>query len=190
MSREIEAIKYLPEYMAELREIKELYKGIQPELNGAYATKDICFEECFVLLAGSFGIERLEKMLQIVPLPTDTIEDRRLRILAALNGDTPYTFKTIYQKLVLLCGEGNVNMDYAKEIYTLRVVLQLKAKNQFETVKKMLKRMLPCNISLKCSLAYNRHRDLAKFSHGQLKAFTHKMLYDEVLGDKGEMNLE
>lgn len=182
MSREINAIDYLPEYMRELREIKELYGAVQAELDRGYEEKDAALEECFALLCRSFGLERLEKMLGITPLPTDSVEDRRLRVLTLLNGDTPYTFKRIYEKLVFLCGEGNVNMDYAKEIYTLRVMLQLKAKNRFNTVLEMLKKMLPCNISLKCSLAYNRHRDLSVFTHEQLAAISHRGLFEEVLG--------
>lgn len=181
MSREIKAIEYLPEYMGELKEIKELYKAIQPELDRGYNALDGSFEECFVLLCRSFGLERYEKILGITPLPSDTTEDRRLRILTLINGDTPYTFDRIYRKLVFLCGEGNVNMDYTKEIYTLRVMLQLRAKNQFDTVYRMLKRMLPCNISLICLLAYNRHMDLGRLTHKQLAAFNHRMLFEEVL---------
>lgn len=181
MSRDKNAVEYLPGYMAELFEMQELYKGLQPELDLMYRIKDSSMEECFVLTCEGFGLERYEEMLGITPLPTDTIDDRRLRVLAALNGDTPYTFERIYAKLKVLCGEDNVTMEYAKDIYTLRVLVQLAAKNQIDTVNRMLRQMLPCNISLICSLAYNRHSDLAPYKHSHLAQYTHLKLREEVL---------
>lgn len=181
MSRDKNAIEYLPKYMGVLYEIKELYRGIQPELDEVYSVLDSSLEECFVLTCESFGLERYEEMLGISPLPTDTIEDRRLRILTAINGDTPYTFERIYSKLKVLCGEDNVYMEYAKDIYTLRILIQLEAKNQLDTIKTMLKKMLPCNISLICSLAYNRHCDLSPHSHSDLASYSHRGLREEVL---------
>lgn len=181
MSRDKNVIEYLPGYMAELFEMKELYKGLQPEFDLMYRIKDSSMDECFVLTCLDFGLERYEEMLGITPLVTDTVEDRRLRVLASLNGDTPYTFERIYAKLRLLCGEENVTMEYAKDIYTLRVLVQLAAKNQIATVNKMLRQMLPCNISLNCSLAYNRHSTLKPYKHSELGDYTHLQLREEVL---------
>jgi hypothetical protein len=45
----------------------------------------------------------------------------------------------------------------------------------------MLKRLLPCNIALKCSLAYNRHATIKLFTHGELKRFTQAQLREEVI---------
>jgi hypothetical protein len=181
VSREINAIEYLPPFMAELREFKELYNGLQGEFDLMYSEKDEAMEECFALLCKSFGLERYEKLLSLTPQAGESVEDRRMRVLAALNGDTPYTFASIYAKLVLLCGEGNVYMEYAKDIYTLRVMVQLDAKSKFDTVRRMLKRMLPCNISLKCSLAYNTHRGLMPFKHSTLGTYTQRSLREEVI---------
>ena len=84
MSRDKNAVEYLPRYMAELFEMQELYKGLQPEFDLMYQIKDSSMEECFVLTCEDFGLERYEEMLGITPLPTDTTEDRRLRVLACL----------------------------------------------------------------------------------------------------------
>jgi hypothetical protein len=72
-------------------------------------------------------------------------------------------------------------MAYAKDIYTLRVMLGLRAKNQYKAVLEMLKRLLPCNIALICSLAYNRHINLKPFKHSELKRFTQAQLREEVI---------
>jgi hypothetical protein len=167
--------------MAELKEFQELYNGLQGEFDTMYTEKDKAMNECFVLLCEDFGLERYEKMLSLTPQAGESVEDRRMRVLAALNGDTPYTFASIYAKLILLCGEGNVYMEYAKDIYTLRVLIKLDAKSKFDTVKSMLKRMLPCNISLKCSLAYNTHRSLMPFKHKTLGSYTQVSLREEVI---------
>lgn len=181
MIREIRPLEYLPPVMSEVMEIQEIYKGITPELKLVYEAGNEVLNENFVNYAKDFGLERMEKMLGIKIDYDDTVENRRMRILAKLNGDTPYTFERVYDKLKLLCGEGNVTMEYAKDIYTLRVLVKLKAKKQFETVRKMLLEMLPCNISLICMIAYNTHGVLSNYTHGGLRQYTQRQLREEVL---------
>ena len=84
-------------------------------------------------------------------------------------------------KAEVLCGEDNVSMEYAKDIYTLRVLIELTAKNQLAIVERMLRKMLPCNISLICALAYNRHTHLTPYKHSELGAYSHTGLREEVL---------
>lgn len=182
MEREINPVNYLPPVMQEVKEIQELYNGITPELKLLYIESGRALDESFVLSAEGYGLTRMENILGITPYPDDTTEDRRLRILTKLNGDTPYTFESLYSKLKNLCGEGNVYMAYAKDIYTLDVQISLIAKRQFETVRKMLFEIVPCNIALKCLLMYNTHKVLKGYTHKQLAAYTHKQLTEEVLG--------
>lgn len=179
--QDIKPIEYLPPVMQEVLEIQELYKGITPEVRLLFTNGSLALDECFINTAENTGLERMEAILGITPYPDDTVEDRRLRILAAMNGDTPYTFKTVYAKLKALCGEDNVRMSYAKDIYTLDVQIKLEAKRQYETVRDMLLRMIPCNISLNCTLVYNKHSLLSGYKHIELKPYKHRQLKEEVL---------
>ena len=178
---DINPIEYLPPVMQEVLEIQELYKGITPEVRLLFTNGSLALDECFVTTAEGTGLERMESILGITPYPDDTVADRRLRILAALSGDTPYTFRSVYAKLKALCGEDNVTMEYAKDIYTLNVQIRLQAKRQYETVRDMLLKMIPCNISLNCTLVYNKHSVLAAYRHIDLKPYTHKQLREEIM---------
>lgn len=180
-AEDIKPIEYLPPVMQEVLEIQELYKGITPEVRLLFTCSTEAINECFVNTALGYGLERMEAILKINPYPDDTVADRRLRILAALSGDMPYTFERVYEKLKALCGEDNVRMEYAKDIYTLNVQIKLEAKRQYETVKAMLLRMIPCNISLNCSIVYNKHNVLARYRHLDLTVYTHRELKEEVL---------
>lgn len=179
--REINPINYLPPVMQEVKEIQELYEGITPELKLLYMESGRALDESFVLSSEGYGLTRMENILGVTPYPDDTVEDRRLRILTKLNGDTPYTFESLYNKLKVLCGENNVYMAYAKDIYTLDVQISLIAKRQFETVRKMLLEIVPCNIALRCLLMYNTHNTLNAYTHGQLTVYTHRQVTEEVL---------
>ncbi len=188
MDREIKPINYLPPFLRKIREMQEIYKGITPELSELYSNGEIALNEEFVLYAQNYGLERMEEILQITVDYDDTVENRRLRILTKLNGDTPYTFDTLYKKLKFLCGDGNVNMSYAKEIYTLNVQISLIAKRQFETVRKMLLEIVPCNIVLNCLLMYNTHRVVKNYTqttqnigHKSLHTYTHRKITEEVI---------
>lgn len=178
---DIKPIEYLPPVMQEVLEIQELYKGITPEVRLLFTNGSLALDECFVLTAEGKGLERMEEILDITPYPDDSVDDRRLRILAALSGDTPYTFRSVYAKLKNLCGEDYVRMSYAKDKYTLNVQLKLEAKRQYDTVRKMLLKMIPCNISLNCTLVYNKHSVLAGHRHIDLAAYIHRELKEEVI---------
>ena len=181
MEREIDPIKYLPPILQEVEEIQQIYEGITPELKLLFIQYGTMLDESFVLSAESYGLDRMESILQITPQVGDTIENRRLRILTKLNGDTPYTFEKLYEKLKVLCGAENVTMRYSNEKYTLDVRIQLIAKNQFQTVRQMLLDIVPANISLSCLLVYNTYNIVGKYTHAQLKPYTHQNLTEEVL---------
>ena len=181
MSREIHLVGYLPDILKEIYEFKQIFKGEEPELSLMFERCDLILDECFIDTLDEYGCGRWEKMLAIAAKDTDTLELRRLRIKAALNGDTPYTMRSLENKLKTLCGEGNFILKYANDIYTLTVGLALAAKNQFDYLKEVLEEIVPANIVIEIFLMYNTHQTLSAFLHNELAVHTHRELTEEVL---------
>ena len=89
---------------------------------------------------------RWENILNITALGTDTLADRRFRILARINDDIPYTYKQLEIMIANLCGSDGYSLELQNATYTLTVLIALAAQKQFNEVEKLLKRVVPANI--------------------------------------------
>lgn len=75
----------------------------------------------FIMTAPEHAIEEFEKLLNIYPLNTDTIEFRRIRVMNRLSMTPPFSLPYLREKLDSIIGIGKYNcyMDYDE--YTLYV---------------------------------------------------------------------
>lgn len=174
--------KYFADQLVNIAEIKEIIRVLNEEFEAVDKRIQQVLCNMFVLDCDEAGIERYEKMLGVTPEAGDTLDDRRFRILALYKGDTPYTLISLRQKLEDLCGAKNVEVTLDADNYRISIVIELASKNQYNTVLKVVKSMLPCNLELNCRLKYNRHETLQQFTHEQLAAYTHEQIVEEVLG--------
>lgn len=174
--------KYFADQLVNIEEIKEIIRVLNDEFEAAEKRLKQVLGNMFVLESDIEGIERYEKMLNVVPRADDTLDDRRFRILALYKGDTPYTLISLRRKLRDLCGDGNAEVTLDADNYRISIAIGLASKNQYDTAQKIVKSMLPCNLMLNYYLKYNQHQTLRKFTHTQLAAYTHDQVRNEVLG--------
>ena len=145
MSREIKLIEYLPSF---LQNHKELQAIMPAENSGFSAVSDegqVVLDNTFIMHCDESGISRFEKMLGINPLPTDTLESRRSRVLTRWN-DVPYTLKTFMSKLTALQGDGNIQITFFNDQYKIQVVTHLEKHGQQDDLAYLFKTVLPCNL--------------------------------------------
>ena len=171
-------INYLPYVIRDYDVYKALMAAEQPEFEFAWDSVNGALNEQFLSTAGEIGISRWEKMLHILPKLTDTLDDRRFRILTKINASLPYTMRNLDVSLKTLCGEDNYTVTL--EDYTLTVVIARAAKENFTDVQNMLNNIVPANIQINLIQMYNPYSELAEFTHVQLHAYTHYQLRNEV----------
>lgn len=176
---------YFPDVLANAVEFKELAGVVEPELN---LIIKLLIEEAldtFVFDLDEDGAERWEKMLKLTPRSTDTIDDRRMAILAKIAPNTPYTHRKLEMLLDSICGTGNYRIDLKHNQYYIKILIALGVKRQRQTAEYMLRCVLPANLTIEVDLIYNRHIDLKRFTHGRIKEliYTHHDLREEVLAD-------
>lgn len=174
-------INYLPHVVRDYAEFKGIMASQQPEFETAWDSAEGLLDEQFILTAGNLGLSRWESILEITPKGTDTLEDRRFRILTRINEELPYTLPQLRNILKTLCGEGNYSAEITAGTYILIVKIGLAAKNNYNDVEALLVRVVPANISVDLSQLYNPHTELGRFTHAQLAAFTHEQLRNEVM---------
>lgn len=114
--------RYFPRYYEGILETDELIKVENDIWNNLYLLLNKAKNNQFIAYADEDGIYAYEQLFQIVANPeTETLEERRFRLLNRIQTLSYYTMIYLRQKLNSLFGENNyeVEMDYLN--YTLYV---------------------------------------------------------------------
>lgn len=114
--------RYFPRYYEGILETDELIKVENDIWNNLYLLLNKAKNNQFIAYADEDGIYAYEQLFQIVADPeTETLEERRFRLLNRIQTLSYYTMIYLRQKLNSLFGENNyeVEMDYLN--YTLFV---------------------------------------------------------------------
>ena len=174
---------YLPPVLLKTYEFPLLCKTEQREFDRLNTAVDEVLDAQFVSTAGERGIERYEQIFSIVPQDTDTLDERRFRVLAKINAQLPFSIRRLRQQLATLCGEDGYRMEIDGGRYTLTVKVALTAKRNQQAVEELLADIVPANMVCITSLLYKQHADLTRFTHAQLALLTHFEIREEVLPD-------
>ena len=178
----LEIIEYLPLFVQEYREIKEIMSTEQKELNTLWEECRKTLVNNFIPTADEMGIEKYESIFGILKYADATLEERKFRILTYINGQLPYTYRALENNLTTLCGPDGFKLELDHDNYYISVKVELTAKNNVEAVRELLHRVLPANLVIDLQLIYNQYKTLAKHTHGSLSKYTHRQLRNEVLG--------
>ena len=140
-------INYLPYFLSNVLEFKELFNSEDIELENLRAGIDSILKEVIVNTAESYGLERYEKIFNITNI-SPNLDTRRINILLKMNNNIPPTYKWLLNKLNELVGEGNYKITPDFNNYKLRIDFLLKYTEAGEIIKQELKRKMPANIEL------------------------------------------
>lgn len=173
-------IDYLPNFMQDYRELAVIMEVEQPEIDGLWDAAEAVFADQFIQDATENGVSRWETVLGISPKGTDTLDERKFRILTKLNQELPYTLRKMEQVLTTICGAGNFSIDLQPDKYHIEIKLALTNKNNYNEVADVLKKMVPANMTQWIQIMYNSHDVLKKFTHAEMAAYTHEQLRNEV----------
>lgn len=148
MIREVNLISYLPEFLAEYKEIAASLEAANPEFTLMWNAADRTLHNEFIETADEYGISRFEKILNILPSKEDTLESRRARVQARWFNSIPCTLKTFIAKLVGICGKSNFSVvkDYLN--YNIKFAVSLELFGQVDELERIIETMIPCNMTV------------------------------------------
>lgn len=174
---------YLPPILLRTYEFPLLCDTEQPEIDRLHDAADAVLDAQFLSTAGEYAIQRYEKIFSVVPQDTDTLDERRFKVLTRINTQLPFSVRRLRQQLATLCGEDGYKLEVSGGKYTLSVKVALTAKRNQQAVEELLADIAPANMVCTTSLLYNQHADLTRFTHAQLALLTHFEIREEVLPD-------
>ena len=174
---------YLPPILLKTYEFPLLCKTEQPEIDRLHDAADAVLDAQFLSTAGEYAIQRYEKIFGVVPQNTDTLDERRFKVLTRINTQLPFSVRRLRQQLETLCGADGYKFKVSGGKYTLSGKVALTAKRNQQAVEELLADIVPANMVCTTSLLYNQHADLTRFTHAQLALLTHFEIREEVLPD-------
>ena len=173
-------IDYLPHFMQGYRELATIMETEQVEIDRLWLEAENALADQFILEATENGVKRWESMLGISPKDTDTLDERKFSILTKLNAELPFTLRKLESTLSNLCGNDMFSVEIFAAEYHVEVKLGLKNEKNYQEVVNVLKKMIPANMTQYVQIMYNGNDILARFTHEELAAYTHKQLRNEV----------
>ena len=174
---------YLPPILLKTYEFPLLCETEQLEIDRLHDAADAVLDAQFLSTAREYAIQRSEKIFGVVPQDTDTLDERRFKVLTRINTQLPFSVRRLRQQLATLCGEDGYKLELNGDRYTLTVKVALTAKRNQQAVEELLADIVPANMVCTTSLLYNQHADLTCFTHAQLALLTHFEIREEVLPD-------
>jgi endonuclease III len=183
MATDRKLIDYLPHFTQVYREMATIMEAEQTEIDRLWMEAENALADQFILEATENGVKRWESMLGISSKDTDSLDARKFRILTKLNQELPYTLRKLEQALTNLCGVGNYSVKVTAAEYHIEVKLALTNEDNYQEVEKLLRKMVPANMTQYIQIMYNRHNIWMTYTHSQLAAYTHERLKREVVTD-------
>ena len=143
----VNLIKYLPEFIAEYREMKIITDVEDPEFNLFWNILRQTVNNQFITTCDEQGISKFEKMLKLYPYESDTLEMRIARVLVEWNAQLPYTMRSLKQMLDVLCGAGNYRVKLRNNEYVLEIDTFFYDSKMLTQLNKLLLKVLPANLA-------------------------------------------
>ena len=145
MEREI--IDYFPQVLRGYREIKGIADGQQWLFNLLWDAAEEVFRNQYIETADEGGIRLFERILGIQPKGSETLEERRFRVLSRWNqAQLPYTYRSLRQYLASVSEGYETRLD--ANAYALYLRLRLAGYRQRDELLSILRRMIPANIAM------------------------------------------
>lgn len=142
----VDLLSYLPPVIQELEEFKQIMNTESEEFNILVKEYQNLLNDQFVHEATENGLSRWEKILNINPKPSDTLESRRWEILNRLNIKIPYTWTMLKNKLYALYGDS-YTIKLISDTYTIQIrVPQSISDAELRSTYTMLEVIVPANM--------------------------------------------
>ena len=180
LTRDVKIEKYWPRVIGDMRDFGQIATGENPEFNFLWEAVERFIQDCFVHTATEYAIERWEEIFGLETYPTDTLDQRRARILAAINRKLPYTMRSLRRMLEALLGEGNFRASVDPITLHLAVLVNVRAEHMMNDVGALLAAVVPANLTYSVAHLYSPHEGLEAYTHAQLASYTHKYIQEQL----------
>lgn len=143
---ETQICKYYPPWFRRILDFQALCQTEKVELDAMAEAMDQIHKNLFVQTMDEGTCAQWEAILRILPAPEETLDFRRLRVQNRLSLRPPFTLIFLREKLDLLFGPGNYEVEVDYPNYTLYIEAPAEEQAYFTEVSALLNIVKPCHI--------------------------------------------
>lgn len=143
---ETQICKYYPPWFRRILDFQALCQTEKAELDAMAEAMDQIHKNLFIQTMDEGTTAQWEAILRILPTPEETLEFRRLRVQNRLSLRPPFTLIFLREKLDLLFGPGNYEVEVDYPNYTLYIEAPAAQQAYFTEVSALLNIVKPCHI--------------------------------------------
>ncbi|SCW57163.1 hypothetical protein SAMN04487970_101665 [Paenibacillus tianmuensis] len=149
-------MNYLPEHFHEIKEMKELTRTEDEEIEAiAHAVRQF-LDNQFVTTAQEWVIKRREDMVGIrADSAVETLEFRRNRLINRYSTRPPFTVRYLQSRLDSLIGQGVAKVEVDGQNFNLKITMGVPDAAYFKEIEHTVQIVKPAN------LVYNQATSLA-----------------------------
>jgi len=103
-------------------------------------------KEGFLELHSGYGASRWEKILELQPKRTDSLEIRNCRIKEKLNERLPFTMRMLHERIQSMLEGEEYQVICNPDIYWLKVAISGRTLKEAQIIRTMLEEMIPLNL--------------------------------------------
>lgn len=172
-NREICLVDLLPQIYTPIYDFRALSNASGTELSKLYQRVRSLLDDQFITTCSLDTLIKWEKYLKLTPNPTDTVTERRFRVLANFKDIPPYTRRYLKKRLDELCGEGNWRWHERYNEYCLVIEVSVDSPTNKRTIERFVRNIVPANIEVIVRDYSSEYGELSIFTHGKLSEYTH-----------------
>ena len=147
--RKVDLWYYLPPFLKEFLEMREILGAEEPEFQELVKQYDDVLKDNFIVTATERGIARFESTLGIRPDASASLETRRSAVLTKWWDATPYTLRTLKNRIAMIQGNSNIQISFDKDNpYCIQIVTRLETAGQVDDLAYIIQTMLPANLEV------------------------------------------
>lgn len=140
-------LEYLPPFLREYYEFKQLCKSGDIEVSSIDKAVDWNFDSAFISDCDVTVLSKYERLLEIIPTSSQSIENRRNKVLLQWNTVASMTLPQFISKLQEYCGKDNIYVDTSREQFYQLVLWLNIHKVDVPIIKDFVDTWLPMNVN-------------------------------------------
>ena len=172
-------IDYLPPVLQRVRDFACLMEQYQLAFTEFWCLAKETEDNLYLMTAGELGISRWERLLEISPREGAPLEERRQVIIARIGRVPPYSWAVFLAFLTAVTGNEAAFEARISEL-TLEVRLLPRWREAETAVRELMRWVVPANVQTHLVRVYTTHRQLTAMTHGEMGAYSHWQLRNEV----------
>jgi len=144
--RILDLARYVPDFLREVKEFRQLYGAQEGELKQLYGDMDSLWKDSLIPDATIQGIKRYELMLGLKPYSGDTLEERRAAVSLKWNQQLPYTLPRLKERLAVIVENDGYILRVSDKTYELELWIVEQPWRVLQELRDMTRQMIPANL--------------------------------------------